>query len=667
MLDDELTEAARDAEHGAPYLRRTGRPTQIRIAFGIGAVILLLLAGGLYARQKALTLEAQLVADFRSGQAYLEAGKTALKVANEQHSAAKIAEAQADFLKAKAGFASARRRADGSRLLAIGAHIPGINLYVQPRLAAIYGLSDMGTDLANAASTIGLVDLRLLNPQGSASAGARLLAVLHSSTADIESIRKQLTAAQKVVAAIDPAVLPSGDRTVLKNARATIDSGANAITDFQRLVPVLVDLLGANGTRVYLIEQANAAELRSGGGFLGTVSVLSADHGNLRLLRSGDSYAFDGYTPDQRPFVGNAAYIAPPNVLRGWDSGHSWSFEDSNVAPDFATNAGWAETFAQRRQGIRADGVIAMDFYAVASLLRITGPVSLPEYRVTLTADNFVDEVVRRDLTDPNHKSLLTAAATPIIDRISNLPTEQWPSLLAALNANVIDRHMQASFNSSTVESAIARFGWSPSLNPQKAADFMMETEDNFGGNKANQFVARHYTVTLTQAASTLHHHVVIDLAHSGPPVYTPWYSAYARFYAPANAANLTMRSSPSHEYTALHGSPGSTPNTDVPAGFTMADGWFVINVGAGLSGRYQLVVDYDTPTAGARSGGHAIYWQKQPGTVADKVDVIWQVNGQTFKASGDLGQDRILILTAKGVTLRPARAATAHLPGLTL
>src|SRR5205823_6261551 len=53
VLDDELTEAARGPERGGPYLRRTWRRTKIRIAFGIGAVILLLLAGGLYARQKA--------------------------------------------------------------------------------------------------------------------------------------------------------------------------------------------------------------------------------------------------------------------------------------------------------------------------------------------------------------------------------------------------------------------------------------------------------------------------------------------------------------------------------------------------------------------------------------------------------------------------------------
>jgi hypothetical protein len=78
-------------------------------------------------------------------------------------------------------------------------------------------------------------------------------------------------------------------------------------------------------------------------------------------------------------------------------------------------------------------------------------------------------------------------------------------------------------------------------------------------------------------------------------------------------------------------------------------------------------VVDYDTHWTATVSGEHRIYWQKQPGTVADKVDVIWQLNSQTFKASGDLGQDRVLVLSAKGVSIQPARAATAHLPGLTL
>ena len=44
---------------------------------------------------------------------------------------------------------------------------------------------------------------------------------------------------------------------------------------------MLTEVLGGNGARNYLIEQVNPAELRPGGGFIGTFSVLRADHGAL--------------------------------------------------------------------------------------------------------------------------------------------------------------------------------------------------------------------------------------------------------------------------------------------------------------------------------------------------------------------------------------------------
>ena len=137
----------------------------------------------------------------------------------------------------------------------------------------------------------------------------------------------EVMTAQKVAASIDPSVIPHQDRGLLTKAKTTIDSAVIGISDFQRLVPVLTELLGSNGRRVYLIEQPNPAELRSGGGFLGTVSVVSADQGTLNLISSGDSYTFDGYLPGQRPYMGDPAYVAPPSFLRGWYSGHSWNFD----------------------------------------------------------------------------------------------------------------------------------------------------------------------------------------------------------------------------------------------------------------------------------------------------------------------------------------------------
>jgi hypothetical protein len=105
-----------------------------------------------------------------------------------------------------------------------------------------------------------------------------------------------------------------------------------------------------------------------------------------------------------------------------------------------------------------------------------------------------------------------------------------------------------------------------------------------------------------------------------------------------------------------------------------MIEGWVPLFHGYGHSARVdQLsvsppVFEYDTPWVAGASGGAEIYWQKQPGTLDDRVDVIWNDgSGHTYTAGGNLGHDRVLILSPKGVTIAPGQPAKAQLPSLGL
>ena len=97
-------------------------------------------------------------------------------------------------------------------------------------------------------------------------------------------------------------------------------------------------LMGGNGPRNYLIEQVNPAELRAGGGFIGSYSILRADHGALTMIKSsGDAYDLMG--SDSRPRPGMAGYVKPPGPFLEFIPLASWSFVDSNFFPDFPSNA----------------------------------------------------------------------------------------------------------------------------------------------------------------------------------------------------------------------------------------------------------------------------------------------------------------------------------------
>ena len=184
-----------------------------------------------------------------------------------------------------------------------------------------------------------------------------------------------------------------------------------------------------------------------------------------------------------------------------------------------------------------------------------------------------------------------------------------------------------------------------------------MEVESNLGATKANYFLTRHFTMELTRNGGTLHHKLTIDLLNDMPYAYRPgeFYHPYIRLYitGKASAGSTDLR-------------PVKYPNPPPPSGTAMIDGWVPTFHGYGHSA--QAVFEFDTPWQANGRGEDQIYWQKQPGTVTDKFDIVWRDgSGHTYKAAGDLGQDRGTNFSSSGVTVGPAPPPIAKLPSLSL
>ena len=137
-----------------------------------------------------------------------------------------------------------------------------------------------------------------------------------------------------------------------------------------------------------------------------------------------------------------------------------------------------------------------------------------------------------------------------------------------------------------------------------------MEVESNYSGDKANYFLNRHYTVVLTRNGSTLHHKVVVDLINGTPAgsFVRTYYEVNVRLYVGATASTMSDNLRPV-KYS----------NPAAPAGTKLLDGWLTPIQCCGDKG--QAVFEYDTQWSPSPRGLYEIYWQKQPGTVNDKVD----------------------------------------------
>jgi hypothetical protein len=623
----------------------------------LAIAILLGLAGGAgygYAtfRPQVDRLQAELSAEVTAGQQQIQSGKTLLAQALATGDVALIGRAERSFAEARASFGAVRDLTDGSQLLQRLELIPIARAVVERRHKAADGLAATGVALADAGSDMAALDRRIISAPGQGGGGSRLLASLEEARKGLAVVRADIARAWASATTVDASVLPGAQQANFTRMRSSVGQALQSLLEFDRLAPALVEILGGNGPRTYLVEQMNPAELRAGGGFIGSMSLVTADRGVLKLVKSGDAYA-------PRASRGQAGYVAPPDSVGKLIGTTSWSLVDSNAFVDFPTNAASAESFTQKELGTKVDGVIALDPDAVAAVLGVVGPISVPGYNITVQAQGFGERVYQLENGSqqlPNHKSFLAALAAPMTDRVSALAPASWPALMTALNSEAQGRHLQAFFNLQAVQDEMVRAGWAGTANPTGASDFMMEVEANLGASKSNHFLTRQYDVTVTQTPTALHHRVVVNLTHRTPPNQDApggnrTYTVYVRFLLPKQAKNLAAGGLQPPHY--------QDPEL---SGLQVADGWIDIPINAATSqGSGQVAFEYDTSWA----TDETIYWQKQPGTADDAVHVSWVMNGRTTEVSGHLTQDLLVQLTADGVSLAPGRAATAQLPGV--
>jgi hypothetical protein len=124
----------------------------------------------------------------------------------------------------------------------------------------------------------------------------------------------------------------------------------------------------------------------------------------------------------------------------------------------------------------------------------------------------------------------------------------------------------------------------------------------------------------------------------------------------PASGAHVTVSSARSVEYAPIQ---VPARRTQVPpAGALVAGGWIFVLVGPGLSGNYEATFTWDTPWTPGADGSAVLYWQKQPGTVHDTVQVTWAAQAGSVSAASDLSQDRLVTLGQRSVVVSPAPAS---------
>jgi hypothetical protein len=250
-----------------------------------------------------------------------------------------------------------------------------------------------------------------------------------------------------------------------------------ALRAYAEMDDTLPGILGWDGARRYLVLTQNPAELRPTGGFIGSFGTVTFARGEITERSFQDVFLLD--LPWDYPF------IDPPAALVRYLLGPTqpWQLADANWSPDFPTSAQQAVRLYQNEGGSGAiDGVIGITTQTIDEILRITGPITVADYDVTIAAGEATLKVLQntRVARDPaeNRKAFLSVLADGMFEMLLAVPPTRWTELAARGDALRTERFLLAWFADPGAQAQIAKLGFDGGVRTD-AGDYVYPVDSN--------------------------------------------------------------------------------------------------------------------------------------------------------------------------------------------
>jgi len=235
----------------------------------------------------------------------------------------------------------------------------------------------------------------------------------------------------------------------------------------------------------------NSDELRATGGFMGSYALVNLKQGVIGKIDVQDIYQPDGQ------FTGFVE--APTGVKEYLSSGKGLRLPDANWEPDFPTSSKQILNFFALGQEQKIDSLVAINLSVAQDLLQITGPIYLPDYQQTITADNLA-QIARSDRDSffpgsqqkPNFLSSLVKFFQYKVNYLSNA---QKKELIFSLIKNFKNQNIQIFSNDENIQKIWSKYLVSGELKSTGETIFLVES--NVGINKANQNISRAVSIEI--------------------------------------------------------------------------------------------------------------------------------------------------------------------------
>lgn len=448
--------------------------------------------------------------------------------------AAESGSSQEGWIQAANGFARAEQALYRANALALG--LAQALPEVRRSYRSAESLLLAGQKAVEAGRLISQGVSRITEPGAALHADERLI----SFSAYVEQALPVLSEAERLVNDVDPDSLPDDHaRAQIDELHAVLSQGRVALSDLRTLTTFMIAIVGHDAPRTYLLAFQNPAELRPSGGFMGSVAEIDVDRGELRRI-----HVLPGGPYDLRDQL--LVRSAPPQPLQL--IADRWEFQDANWFPDFLASATKIRWFWSKSGQPTLDGVVAVNAAMVERLLRVTGPIELPEYGKVITSRNVLFELQKSveleyDREERAPKKIVGALLAELLERLQRLPKSSWIDVARAVTEGLETKDIQIALFRDDEQSLVESYGWAGRVKPTDG-DALAIIEANVAGQKTDTSISEkvHHLVEVGNDGSVID---TVKLVRTHEALRGELFKgvnnvSYVRFYVPEGSTLLS-------------------------------------------------------------------------------------------------------------------------------
>ncbi|HKT39385.1 MAG TPA: DUF4012 domain-containing protein, partial [Ktedonobacterales bacterium] len=311
----------------------------------------------------------------------------------------------------------------------------------------------------------------------------------------------------------------------------------------------------------FLLFDIDSDEMRSTGGYMGNYALITVQNGRIiGGVHLNDTFRFDcpggnQWCIDNGPPI--PQQYAWMNALP-----QSFRMRDSNISPDFPTSAKLIMQKYQQEGGQAVDGVIMITPEIIKDILKVTGPLSITGYNLTVDSTNLQDVIHYYHILNRNNfnqvdgnsakKLFDSLLGSALLHKVGTLSAAQQSALMKEIIAGFSTKDVQVYLNDTRVESVLNTLHFDSTIPMPSGMDGIMLSDTNVGATYYSRDMEETVkdTITFDSKGNAIHDmtltYTLPKINHMYTKIYVDnngnaysWYSGVVRMIVPAGSTAI--------------------------------------------------------------------------------------------------------------------------------